>query len=315
VIQGLDVGGGTAYRIWFNLGDQRYAPSLTVEPEGAFDLTDPAVQIADFNGDRVPDIIRLLSEQIEVKAGLGYGRFMDTRTVGLPDLTLTIEQIQKAKWTDLTGDGIDDLVLEQAAPGQLWYWVNLGNYQLSLRKGIEQMPQVAGQNPVIRWADMNGNGTTDLVYADATSEPRMQTVDLGEIINCGTTPHLLTSIANGLGLLEYVEVSSRIQSRGGCLRNDPGAQARFSVGRILRIGMEVQSRLPRHPERLRRRAHAEERSHLRFRRRLGVQSSLHQERRNLHASPAIITRGCGCRSTADLPSKGAFPGEPALAVR
>ena len=180
VIQGLNVGGGVAYRIWFNLGDQRYAPSLTAGPQGAFDLTDPAVQIADFNGDRVPDLIRLQGEQIEVKAGLGYGRFMDTRTVGLPDLTLTTEQIQKAKWTDLTGDGIDDLVLEQAAPGQLWYWVNLGNDQLTEPEGhLNRCPKSGGQNAVVRWADMNGNGTTDLVYADATSVPRLQTVDLG----------------------------------------------------------------------------------------------------------------------------------------
>ena len=55
--------------------------------------------------------------------------------------------------------------------GQLWYWVNLGNYTLSLRKIITACPRLSGY-AAIRWADLNGNGTTDLVYADSASAPR-----------------------------------------------------------------------------------------------------------------------------------------------
>jgi hypothetical protein len=57
IIQSLDVGGATSYRIWFNLGEQAYSPAITVEPSAAFGFSIPGVQIADCNGDRVPDII------------------------------------------------------------------------------------------------------------------------------------------------------------------------------------------------------------------------------------------------------------------
>ncbi len=213
VIQSLSVGGGFAYRIWFNLGDSRYAPSLTVEPPGAFDLADPAVQIGDFNGDRLPDLIRLESERLQVKAGLGYGRFAEAVSVPWPGMTPSPEQLRRAKLTDVTGDGMVDIVLERAAPGQLWYWINRGNYQLGPRNEIVDMPLVIGQRAVVRWADMNGNGTTDLVYADAASEPRLQTIDLGEIINCGATPNILNSIANGLGRVTTMGYRSSIEFR------------------------------------------------------------------------------------------------------
>ena len=213
VIQSLSAGGGIAYRIWFNLGDQRYAPSLTVEPPDAFDLADPAVQIGDFNGDRVPDLIRLQPERLSVKAGLGYGRFAETIAVALPDASLSTDQLRQTKLTDVTGDGMADLVLERAAPGQLWYWINRGDYQLSTKNEIVDMPLVTGQRAVVRWADMNGNGTTDLVYADGESEPRLQTIDVGEIINCGATPNILNSIANGLGRTTTIAYRSSIQFR------------------------------------------------------------------------------------------------------
>ena len=50
---------------------------------------------------------------------------------------------------------------ERAAPGQFWYWLNLGNYRFANRKVITDMPVAIGGTAVIRWADVNGNGTFD----------------------------------------------------------------------------------------------------------------------------------------------------------
>src|SRR5205085_4662960 len=102
------------------------------------------------------------------------------------------------------GDGLADLVLERAAPGELWYWINLGNYTLSRRRIITNMPTGIGANAVIRWADLNGNGTTDLIYADSSSTPRMQTVDLGELLNGGVAPNVLVAISNGIGRVTLI---------------------------------------------------------------------------------------------------------------
>jgi YD repeat-containing protein len=204
VIQSLDVGGGLAYRVWFNLGAQEYSPPVTVEPDGGFDLTLAGVQIADCNGDRVPDVARVQAEVVWVGAGLGYGRFAAVRPMALPDVTLDGDQIARAKLTDLNGDGLADLVLERAAPGECWYWLNLGNYTFGTRKRIVDLP-VVSVAAAVRWADLNGNGTTDLVYADAQGTPRIQFVELGELIGGGLAPNLLTRIENGIGRVTEIE--------------------------------------------------------------------------------------------------------------
>jgi hypothetical protein len=66
------------------------------------------------------------------------------------------------------------------------------------------MPSGVSLNAAIRWADLNGNGTTDLIYADRDSSPRIRAVDLGELLNCGATPNVLASISNGIGHVTLV---------------------------------------------------------------------------------------------------------------
>ena len=204
IIQSLEVGGAIGYRIWYNLGSQSFSPSVLVEPEGAFDLALSGVHIADCNGDRVPDVARIQSGAVSVGAGLGYGRFAAVRPMVLPDVTLEEVQIANAKLTDINGDGLADLVLERGAPGECWYWLNLGNYTLSERKRIVDLP-LASAAAAVRWADLNGNGTTDLVYADGQSTPRLQLVELGELVSGGLAPNLLRRIENGIGRVTEIE--------------------------------------------------------------------------------------------------------------
>ena len=208
IIQSISSGNGADYRIWFNLGNQNYSASVTVPQNPGFMLSSPGVQIADFNGDRVPDIVQVNPGFLVTSAGLGYGRFADPITVTIPDVLLEDTQVAKAKLTDVNGDGLADLVIERAAPGELWYWLNLGNYTLSNRKTITGMPTGVGAGAVVRWADLNGNGTTDLIYADSASTPRLQTVDIGELINSSATPNILVAISNGIGRVTLINYRS-----------------------------------------------------------------------------------------------------------
>ncbi|MHB1306150.1 MAG: toxin TcdB middle/N-terminal domain-containing protein [Limisphaerales bacterium] len=205
IIQSLDVGGAVAYRIWFNLGRQSYSTPITVESVGGFDFGVAGVQLADCNGDRVPDVARVQTGGVMAAAGLGYGRFAAPVAMALPDFTLDDTQAAKAKLTDLNGDGLADLVLERAEPGTCWYWLNLGNYTFSPRKLITDLPAVFSAETVVRWADLNGNGTTDLVYADSQATPRLQAIDLGELLAGGLTPNTLTRIDNGIGRVTRIE--------------------------------------------------------------------------------------------------------------
>jgi RHS repeat-associated protein len=203
VIESLSSGGGADYRVWFNLGNQRYARSLTIPQTAGFLFSQAGVHVADFNGDRVPDILRLQATALTVTAGLGHGNFAPPVIVGLPDWTLDSQQIAKARLEDITGDGLTDLVIERAAPGQVWYWINKGNYTLDPRRVITGLP--GGLAGTTRWADLNGNGTTDLIFADSTATPKMLTVDLGQVVGCVPQPNTLTQIENGIGRVTTIE--------------------------------------------------------------------------------------------------------------
>jgi YD repeat-containing protein len=192
------------YEIWFNLGSNTYSEAITVPQANGFDFADPAVQIADLNGDRVPDMAKVWPSSVDVAAGLGYGHFAAIRSMVLPDYTLDDAEAARAKLIDITEDGLADLVLERAASGDLWFWINLGNYQFSTRKTITGMPTGLGVNPAIRWADVNGNGSTDLVYADSTFNPRLTAVEMGELLNGGLPPNSLVAISNGLGRVTLI---------------------------------------------------------------------------------------------------------------
>src|SRR5262249_28880637 len=103
VIQSIDLGGGIAYRNWFNIAKQSYSSPVTVESDGGFDFTVPGVQIADANGDRVPDVASIRPTGVLIAAGLGYGRFARPREMVLLDVTLDEFQTAKAKLTDING--------------------------------------------------------------------------------------------------------------------------------------------------------------------------------------------------------------------
>ncbi len=205
IIQSVLVGDGVLYRIWFNTGNQTYSRALVVSPLVGFDFATPGVQIADCNGDRVPDLYRIQPNSLVALAGLGYGQFAEAKIIPLPDITLDDEQLRKTKLADINGDGLADLVLERASPGECWYWLNLGNYTFSPRKRIIDLPITTSPTAAVRWADLNGNGTTDLIYADSQGIPRIQAVEIGELLNCAPAPNMLLEIDNGIGRVTRIE--------------------------------------------------------------------------------------------------------------
>ncbi len=212
VIQSVLVGGEVRYFVWLNLGDNHFAARKSQTNLAGFMFSSAGVQVADFNGDRVPDVCRIATSFVSVTAGLGYGKFADPVNVALPG-GIDSSLIAKATLQDVTGDGLADLVVDRPVPGELWYWINLGNYSFGARKTVVNLPVVSSVNTVTRWADLNGNGSTDLIYSDSLATPKLRTIDLGDLLVGGTSPNALLVISNGLGRVTSVHYTSSTAMR------------------------------------------------------------------------------------------------------
>jgi RHS repeat-associated protein len=210
VVQSIATGGGADYRIWYNLGGQRFSEPVTVPQDEGMQLADKAVSMADWNGDRLLDMVRIRPATLEINAAWGHGRFSPQRIIAIPDGPLTPEQVASASMRDITGDGLADLVVEKAEPGVLWYWINLGTDRFAPRRSIIGLPS-GGFGAVVRWADLNGNTTTDYIVASSTWDPPIQSVDLGTLMGCVSASSLMTRIENGIGRVTTLEYATSTQ--------------------------------------------------------------------------------------------------------
>jgi len=194
------------YTAWFNLGDGHYSDAKVLD--GAYDggqfvdFADPGVELADMNGDRLTDIVKITPISVVWFPSEGLGRFDSGIEMFLPDRALDDSpggNLSRAKVIDINGDGLADLVVERADNNDLWFWLNMGDNTFAESRVITDMPAVTSA-AAVRWADINGNGTTDLIYGDSTVfDGKLQAVDLTVLIAGSAHLNALTSIDNGLG--------------------------------------------------------------------------------------------------------------------
>ncbi len=212
IIESVDVANGADYRIWYSRDGETFSRRSYVAQDSGFLFSWSGVDLADLNGDRVPDVVRIRPTGVQVTVGFGHGHFGPLTSIPLPDAwTLTDDQVARAGFEDLNGDGFDDLVVERPEPGVLWYWLNRGNYSFAPRGTVTGLPGFFGANSEVRWADLNGDDWVDLIYADSTNIPKIQTVDVSAIegdvgsILGRVYSALLTSIDNGIGARTEIE--------------------------------------------------------------------------------------------------------------
>ncbi len=218
---------GTAIHTWLNLGwlpggDGRFGHAtfdgrdwqLSAEPlescllhDGLpVDFADPDVRLADMNGDGLQDIVRIGRGRVVYWPGRGLsrdggalwgvgpstcapgeGEGREIAMAGAPhELSPELDSIFLA---DVDADGASDIV--QVRFDELDVWMNTGGEGFTERTTIG-VPMAPGFAPRIRFTDIDGSGTTDLVYANAGA---WQFVDLLG----GQKPRLLVGVDNGLG--------------------------------------------------------------------------------------------------------------------
>src|SRR5690606_20240357 len=153
------------------------------------------------------DLVLARSESVRYWPGLGYGRFGPAQALGAPP-KLEEPELAGLQVRDLNGDGLSDLV--SVGVTEVSYWLNRAGLELSEREHIEDTPY-NGPDTEVRIADMNANGSDDIVWIDPTAEKPWQFLD---VLPRGT-PGLLERIDNGLGHVPRISYASSEARRVG----------------------------------------------------------------------------------------------------
>ncbi len=109
-------------------------------------------------------------------------------------------------WEDLTNDGLSDLV--HIGISGVTVWVNMGGQRLK-RVDLPPYPndlRYNSQDDVVRFADVDGNGTTDIIIGDATT---LYYFDVAG--PQGVPPDLLTEISSGIGAATDIDYKSDVE--------------------------------------------------------------------------------------------------------
>lgn len=194
---------------WRNVGDGSWAAPVSVPLPGSttvLELADPRVKLADMNGDRVMDLVFVRSGSVTCWPGMGNGLFDAPVTWGgAPNVGTASEA--KLQLADLSGDGLSDLVLVDVDHVDVWLATPQATFEAPV--SIANTPSANATLTQVRFADMNGNGSVDIVWFTPSAAPdaRVQVLDLQD----GVRPNVLTSVSNGLGLVRTFSWTSSSQ--------------------------------------------------------------------------------------------------------
>src|SRR5690606_5328475 len=198
----------SGYRLWMLLPGGKFAKERRVAPltfEGqVFRFDAPGTHIADLNGDRLQDLVWIQSSRVLYWASRGHGDFGDSPIVLPLCVSLSPQDVARAGFADVDGDGVVDLtvVRPSSAPSGVLYWLSRFQNGLEGPRLITGLPPQSNED-ALRWADMNASGSTDIVI----SRPRAaagERIVFVELVPQGK-PHLLRRADNGLGQVMTIE--------------------------------------------------------------------------------------------------------------
>ncbi len=172
----------------------------------------PCVHLADMNGDRMLDLVCLApspsgtGQRIQVSYWplCGRGRYSDERSMSnaVPDtFEIANADLRDVFLDDFTGDGLADiLVLDGSGPQTtLALRVNIAGQRWSPPYTRSGLPRYAPRDPsqptIVRVADLNANGSLDLLFRNTAPADTWSYVELLP----RNAPNLMIGIDNGLG--------------------------------------------------------------------------------------------------------------------
>lgn len=210
--------GATLTTAWLALPNGRYSnPFVLAAGSPALRFSSPTTHLADMNGDRLQDLVRLDSNIVEYRPAMGRGRFGPLVTLANPHSG--VADPSRLVPVDVNGDGLSDVV-----------WINGGNAIVRLNLGITNAavptsaalaPPFTISGPVtngstqFRLADVNANGSTDILWnTPGAGSSTFAFVDFQPV----EQPYQLKSITNGIGrtttMVYGTSTTERLRDRG-----------------------------------------------------------------------------------------------------
>ena len=211
-VQFVSSGTTSSLHLWRNRGDGSWEGPSTIDlpssvPAAGFG--DAKLKLADMNGDRLLDLVYVRTGSVIYWPNLGWGRFGDpVEAANAPDPGTRAEA--SLMLADMNGDGLADLVWVDADHVDIWPLLPSGGYGPKIT--IADTPHYDPTYTVVRLADMNGNGSTDIVWStpSAAVDQRLQYLDVvGDL-----RPNLLVAVENGMGKtlqLRYTSTGAAFQ--------------------------------------------------------------------------------------------------------
>lgn len=160
VVNGTQAGyfSGSFNDVW----DKKNYRSYPKKP--SFSLTDPEVQFMDLDGDGITDVLR---------NGAKFECFLNDPEKGFDQLRLADKTFAdfsfadpRIRFADMTGDGLQDIVL--ISSGRVQYWPNLGYGRFGKMVNMINAPRFPEQfNPKqILLGDLDGDGQADIAFVE-----------------------------------------------------------------------------------------------------------------------------------------------------
>ncbi len=200
---------------YYNLGDRWVEDGMYLFGEAqlgditfgdAIDFSDGVhTKLADLNGDRLLDLCRisLFQNELQVTFWPNKGRgSWGNRVVMGGSVDLGVIPLEDVFLRDLNGDGLADVMA--VAYDEVSYWLNLGNNQYSRRFVVDNTPEYIKGTTQLQQADINGNGTTDLLWENFDGGIGGYRIDYIDFVG-ETKSNLLAVIDNGIGLRTEIE--------------------------------------------------------------------------------------------------------------
>jgi RHS repeat-associated protein len=154
--------------------DFAWSPFAAFDALPRLDFDDPNLRFIDLDGDGRSDLLITEDNLLRWYPSRGYEGFGEPELVGKtrdeesgPALVFADAE-QSIYLADMTGDGLTDLV--RVRNGEVCYWPNLGYGRFGKKVTMGGAPRFGASfdftRANLRLADVDGTGTTDLLYCD-----------------------------------------------------------------------------------------------------------------------------------------------------